>query len=175
MILKENQRINVVVRGLVFSGDHLLVTQWICEEKSYAFPIGGRVEFDEPVVESLRREVREELGAEITRYRLLYFAESMYESGGTDCHEYGWYFHAEIDREVCRVGEVIPNPDGPDLVIHYLKVDGDGLGNFWPLFLREYLPADFAGGFAQNPRYIFSRNIDGHDSAEIREMGWTFP
>jgi hypothetical protein len=47
MILKENQRVNAVVRGLIFNDDHLLVTQW--RDDGVAFPIGGRVEFGEPL------------------------------------------------------------------------------------------------------------------------------
>ena len=58
VILKEKQRVNIVVRGLAFLDGHLLVTQW--RDNGAAFPIGGRVEFGEPIVESLRREVREE-------------------------------------------------------------------------------------------------------------------
>ena len=63
MILQENQRVNAVVRGLIFSDDHLLVTQW--RDDGVAFPIGGRVEFGEPLVESLHREVLEEVGVRV--------------------------------------------------------------------------------------------------------------
>ena len=156
MILGENQRVNVVVRGLIFNHDHLLVTQW--RDDGVAFPIGGRVEFGEPLVESLVREVHEETGARVTTYRLVYFAENIFSPReGIDYHEYGWYFWVETDRQVCGLDEIIPNPDHPDLVIRYLALDEEGMSNFWPAFLPRYLPADWAQGFAQNPRYIFCR------------------
>jgi 8-oxo-dGTP pyrophosphatase MutT (NUDIX family) len=73
MILQENQRVNSVVRALIFNHDHLhapgylLATQWRGADRA-AFPIGGRVEFGEPLVEALRREVREETGAQVIRW-----------------------------------------------------------------------------------------------------------
>jgi 8-oxo-dGTP pyrophosphatase MutT (NUDIX family) len=156
MILAENQRVNVVVRGLIINDDHLLVTQW--RDDGVAFPIGGRVEFGEPLVESLRREVHEETGARVTDYRLVYFAENLFANDrGTQFHEYGWYFWVETDHRVCGLNEIIPNPDHPDLLIRYLALDEESLSNFWPPFLPRYLPADWAQGFAQNPRYIYCR------------------
>jgi len=167
MILQDNQRVNVVVRGLIFQGDHLLVTQW---RDGVAFPIGGRVEFGEPLIETLHREVREETGAEITAYRLVYFAENIFTGDdGLHYHEYGWYFWVEADRPVCRLDEIIPNPDHPDLTIRYLPLSEEGLRNFWPSFLRHYLPADWPQRFAGTPRYLHSRDIGGGE-AEVREL-----
>lgn len=172
VILKENQRVNVVVRGLAFVDSHLLVTQW--RDNGAAFPIGGRVEFGEPIVESLRREVREETGAEITSYRLVYVAENLFTTQrGVEYHEYGWYFWVTLDRQACGLDEIIPNPDHPDLVIRYLAVDEKGLENFWPRFLGRYLPADWPQGFASSPRYIYSRQkADGE--VEVHELEGLF-
>lgn len=172
MILQENQRVNAVVRGLMFQDDHLLVTEW--RPSAVSFPIGGRVEFGEPLVEALRREVQEETGAGITAYRLVYFAENLFTTqAGVRYHEYGWYFWVEADRQVCGLGETIPNPDHPDLIIRHLSVDEAGLANFWPSFLRRYLPLDWAQGFARNPRYIHSRQADNGE-VELHELAGLF-
>lgn len=174
MILRDNQRVNAVVRALIFHDDHLLATQWQQRDERVAFPIGGRVEFGEPLVNSLRREVREETGAEITDHRLVYFAENLFTTqAGVQYHEYGWYFLVEVDRQVCGLDETIPNPDHPDLIIRYLAVDEEHLSNFWPHFLRRYLPADWAQGFARNPRYIYSRE-DLTGEVEAQELGGLF-
>ncbi len=37
MILRGDQRINVVVRALMFQGDHLLVTQWRDTKEALAY------------------------------------------------------------------------------------------------------------------------------------------
>ncbi len=172
MILRGNQRANVVVRALIFRDDHLLVTQW--RTGGIAFPIGGRVEFGEPLIETLHREVREETGAEIIAHRLVYFAENIFTGDdGFHYHEYGWYFWVEADRPVCRLDEIIPNPDHPDLTIRYLPLSEEGLHNFWPTFLRHYLPADWSERFAGTPRYLHSRDGLG-DQVEVRELAGLF-
>jgi 8-oxo-dGTP pyrophosphatase MutT (NUDIX family) len=172
MILQEGQRVNVVVRGLIFNDDHLLLTQW--RDDGVAFPIGGRVEFGEPLVETLRREVQEETGTQVTAFRLVYFAENLFttEKGG-QFHEYGWYFRVEVDRPVCALNETIPNPDHPDLVIRYLALDKIGSVTFWPPFLPRYLPSDWAQGFIQNPRYIYCRQNQA-STIEVQELAGLF-
>ena len=112
MILQENQRVNIVVRGLIFRDGQLLVTQW--RSSGDSFLIGGRVEFGEPLLAALAREVQEETGASIRVNRLLYFGENVFSNArGIHYHEYGWYFLVEPDRPICGPDEIIPNPDHP--------------------------------------------------------------
>jgi 8-oxo-dGTP pyrophosphatase MutT (NUDIX family) len=172
MILQDGQRVNAVVRGLIFNHEHLLVTQW--RDDGVAFPIGGRVEFGEPLVESLRREVCEETGAKVTTCRLVYFAENLFTTeNGVDFHEYGWYFWVKVDHAVCGLEETIPNPDHSDLIIRYLPLDELGSASFWPPFLPRFLPSDWADGFIQNPRYIFCRQSQASE-LEVRELAGLF-
>jgi 8-oxo-dGTP pyrophosphatase MutT (NUDIX family) len=174
MILQDDQKVNVVVRAMIFRGDHLLVTRWRDVKKGATFLIGGRVDFGESIVDTLKREVREETGAEVTDYRLVYFSENIFNAeDGIEYHEYGWYFLVEVDREICGIDDVIDNPDSPALEIHYLKLGVDGLEDFWPAFMREYLPRDFADVFAGCPRYLYSREVDG-GGVEVRELDGIF-
>jgi len=81
----------------------------------------------------------------------------------------GWYFWVEPDREICGLDEVIANPDHPDLIIRYLKVDDLPNYEIWPRFLRRYLPDDLKQGFSQNPRHIHNRE-NGAGSSIPREV-----
>lgn len=169
MILHDNQRINIVVRALIFRQGQLLLTQW--RQTGDTFLIGGRVEFGEPLVDALRREVREETGAEVASSRLVYFGECVFTTDkGIPYHEFGWYFEVVPDRPIGELGQVMPNPDHPDLVIRYLPLDEQTLSQFWPRFLRQYLVADLAAGFSQNPRYVYSYE-NGAGQVDIREYG----
>ena len=172
MILQENQAVNVVVRGIIFKEDHLLVTQW--RNDGVIFGIGGRVDFGESVVDALHREVREETGVEIKLNKLLYFNEQTFVSDrGVHYHELGWYFWVEPDGEICGLDEVIANPDHRDLIIRYLNVGEMPNHEVWPRFLRHYLPADFKRGFSQNPRHIHNRD-NGTTFKMMREVAGLF-
>jgi ADP-ribose pyrophosphatase YjhB (NUDIX family) len=172
MILRENQRVNVVVRALIVEDGRLLVTQW--RHRDVCFAIGGRVEFGEPLIRSLQCEVQEETGAAITDYRLVYLAENIFTSSANVAyHEYGWYFRVELDRRACGLDEIIPNPDHPDLIIRYIALDEEHLAPFWPRFIRRYLPADWSARFIQNPRYIYNRETSTGE-VEIQELEGLF-
>ncbi len=53
---------------------------------------GGRAELLEPAEATLRREMREELGAEIAVERLLWVVENFFEHAGKSYHELALYF-----------------------------------------------------------------------------------
>lgn len=57
----------------------------------WALP-GGRAEVRESAEETLRREMREELGAEVRVERLLWVVENFFDHGGYAHHELGFYF-----------------------------------------------------------------------------------
>ena len=57
----------------------------------WALP-GGRAELLEPSPETLRREMLEEIGVDVTVDRLLWLAENFFEYGPRSFHEVGFYF-----------------------------------------------------------------------------------
>jgi 8-oxo-dGTP pyrophosphatase MutT (NUDIX family) len=57
----------------------------------WALP-GGRAELLEPSPETLVREMREEIGVDVTVERLLWLAENFFEYGPRSFHEIGFYF-----------------------------------------------------------------------------------
>jgi 8-oxo-dGTP pyrophosphatase MutT (NUDIX family) len=62
----------------------------------YARTLGGAIEFGEHSADALRREIREELGAEIAKPRLLGVLENIFSIEGIDRHELVFVYDAEF-------------------------------------------------------------------------------
>ena len=57
-------KFHYIVRGIIRDGDHVL----LCKQKdgNYTFLLGGHIDFGEAAKGALAREIKEEIGAEIT-------------------------------------------------------------------------------------------------------------
>ena len=66
------------------------------EDRSFAFP-GGHVAFGENNAQTLAREFKEELGAEITVGDLKWVAEVFFPWGNKPCHQICLYYLVTID------------------------------------------------------------------------------
>lgn len=66
-------------------------------DRPYYVPPGGGVEFGEHSSDAIRREVREELGAEINRPQLLSVLESVFSYNGLDEHEIVFVYSADFE------------------------------------------------------------------------------
>lgn len=60
-------------------------------EDFWTFP-GGRAEFGETAEQTLKREMREEIGVEVEVVRLLWFVENFFSYAGQHYHEIALYF-----------------------------------------------------------------------------------
>lgn len=78
----------------------LLQEFWHEHDQQYFFrPPGGGIELGERSVDAVRREMREELGAEIFEPRLVRVLENIFEYGGETKHEIVFLFRARITDE----------------------------------------------------------------------------
>ena len=79
-------------------GDSILVSFAIDPRTGgrYARTLGGAVEFGERAEDALRREIREELGADIVNPRLLGVLENIFTLDGIDRHEIVFVFDAQF-------------------------------------------------------------------------------
>ena len=160
MIKRDDQIVNICIRGVIIEDGELIVTEWL--DKSWAFLIGGRVDFGEPLMTALHREIREELDTAVTVEKLLYFHQNVFANAeGREHHEYGYYFLVHTDKTICPDGP-IPNPDSKRLIIRRYTIDSTQMDNIWPPFLREYLPRDLADNYQACPRFLYSNGVNGN-------------
>jgi ADP-ribose pyrophosphatase YjhB (NUDIX family) len=85
-----NNRFNCRVVGVAVHENSVLLHQ-AEGDQFWAFP-GGRAEFGEPAEQTLRREMKEELGTEVEVVRLLWFVENFFTYANMQYHEIALYF-----------------------------------------------------------------------------------
>jgi 8-oxo-dGTP pyrophosphatase MutT (NUDIX family) len=94
-------------------GDETLVFEARDETRDLTFyrPLGGGIEFGERSDDAVRRELQEEIGAELDELRLLTILESLFEFEGKASHEIVFVYEATFadpdlyDRETFVVSE----------------------------------------------------------------------
>ena len=94
-------------------GDAVLVFEARDETRdlTYYRPLGGGIEFGERSDDAVRRELREEIGAELDELRLLTVLENLFELEGRASHEIVFVYEATFadpdlyDRETFVVTE----------------------------------------------------------------------
>ena len=92
------QRIRPIAIAIVRNGDQILVQHGFDSRKNQSFyrPPGGGIDFGEPASESLAREFREELGAELCNVQLLRVVENIFLLEGKTGHEVVFVFEADF-------------------------------------------------------------------------------
>jgi 8-oxo-dGTP pyrophosphatase MutT (NUDIX family) len=98
LLLKTNSGIfSYRVAGVLIRDGKVLVQHEI-GDTSYAFP-GGHLSFGESSEETLKREYKEEMGADITTERLLWIQENFWKWGTNDCHQLCLYYLIKLCDE----------------------------------------------------------------------------
>ena len=113
------------------------------DEIDYWFLPGGRGQLLEPSEEALRREMREELGAEVRVERLLWVAENFFRLGAENYHEICFYYLVKFsDGATILKSDGIPTfEEGFEFSNRWHDLAGlDGL-KLVPPFLKKALRA----------------------------------
>lgn len=124
------RRFNFRVAGLGFRDGHVLVHR-ATHEAFWTFP-GGRAEIGETSVETLTREMMEELGVAVTVGRMLWTVENFFRYEQLDYHEIGFYYLMEIPQTF---------PFHTEEIVHRLKDGRNDLEFRWAKATTQALRA----------------------------------
>ena len=101
--------IRVMAICLFRRGDEILVTEGLdtVNNQRYARPLGGGVELGETSEQTIIREIREEIGAEVRELRLLGVLENLFELEGRQQHEVVFVYDGQFaDRALYEQAEI---------------------------------------------------------------------
>jgi ADP-ribose pyrophosphatase YjhB (NUDIX family) len=120
-------RIRVISICLFTRGREILVFQGYDTVKGshYYRPLGGGVEPGEHAVDALRREIREELGQEITNIRQLEVLENIFTVDGRAGHEIAFVYHARFADPTVYTQETLTahEDNGDTLDVYWRDID----------------------------------------------------
>ncbi len=106
---------------------------------------GGRGEFLEASADTLRREMREELGCTVQVERLVWVAENFFEDDGRSFHELGFYYQMALppDSPLCQSDGPFARREltGEPLIFRWFPLAEVGRLPLYPTFLRSGLQA----------------------------------
>jgi len=138
------QRIRPIAVAAIRRGDDILAIEFRDPTRDLTFcrPLGGGIEFGESSEDALRREFREEIGAELARVTLLGVLESRFVGFGRQGHEIVFVFDADLvdaslyERDI--VG-IVADDDTATAAWHPLRRFDDGTIPLYPDGLRDLL------------------------------------
>lgn len=131
------------VAGICVQDGKVLLQTTTGEDRSFAFP-GGHVAFGETNAQTLIREFREEMGAEIIVGELKWVAEVFFPWGNKPCHQICLYYAVEIQNsEVPRAGKFFGKEhlEGRsfDLEFHWVPLEYAEEMELYPTNAKELL------------------------------------
>jgi ADP-ribose pyrophosphatase YjhB (NUDIX family) len=94
------------------------------KQQRFYRPLGGGIEFGERAEEAARREIREELGAEIDGLKLLGTFENIFTYLGQPGHELVWLYEARFtDPAFYAEDVIIADEGGAKFEVHWVPLD----------------------------------------------------
>ena len=94
------------------------------KQQRFYRPLGGGIEFGERAEDAARREIREELGAEIDGLKLLGVFENIFTYLGQPGHELVWLYEARFTDPALYSRDVIEaDESGARFEVHWVRPD----------------------------------------------------
>jgi ADP-ribose pyrophosphatase YjhB (NUDIX family) len=127
------------VAGIAIQDGHVLLHR--AERDDFWSLPGGRGELLEPSAESLRREMREEMGIEVEVERLVWVVENFFQDKGIAHHELGLYYLMRLPRPYDLEASFYGQEENLRLVFRWFPLEGLEEVRLYPTFLRRGLQA----------------------------------
>lgn len=135
----EDYKLNIRAGGVIIHNNKVLTHKSINKDH-YALP-GGRIEVGENSKETIRREIREELGKEIEVQDYLATVENFFIMNDKKYHELYFLYQIEFkNEEDKKITETMKNLEGKDY-LHYEWIDLKDIDqyNLLPACLKDVL------------------------------------
>lgn len=138
----EGYKLNVRAAGVIIHNDKILVHRNVKSEH-YAL-VGGRVEIGENSADTIKREIKEELGKDIEITGYISTIENFFEMKGSKYHEIMFVYRVEfVDEKDKIIEDTLENIEGKDyLKYEWLELDKIEKYPLWPKAIQEVLKED---------------------------------
>ena len=160
--------LNLIARAvIVHDGKFLLTVLDDGKRAPFHNLLGGHMKLGEPMIDSVVREVREEVGLDVAPVKLLYLMENYWARQGSKLHEIGYYFLCHPIRPVD--GDLLSQltPDREELIAPELLTPEELMeANFQPEPLKKFLVQDLATKWANCPRLIVHNELPEQSQAK---------
>lgn len=135
----EDYKLNVRAAGVIIHNNKVLVHKNVNSDH-YAL-VGGRIEIGENSVDTIKREIKEELGKDIEITGYISTIENFFEMKGSKYHEIMFVHKVEfVDEKDKELEYTLENIEGKDyLKYEWLELDKIEQYPLWPKAIREVL------------------------------------
>lgn len=154
VIKKEGMRFNYRNVGIVIKDNKVLLHKPEGYE-FWALP-GGRCEFFETSIETLKREFWEELGEEVTVEKLVWVVENFFKIGNDKYHEISMYYIVKFcdESEIYRYKEIKGIEQDKKLIFKWFHIDEIEKLPIQPTFIKDELKC-----ISDNIKHIIHKEI----------------
>lgn len=133
----ENERFNVRSAAIIRHQDNYLISKR--NDKDYYSILGGRINFGEDSKAAVLREIREEIGWDLSDAKLVRIIENFFSySDGTKFHEYLFVYLINVSEEYFKKGDFI-NLENPNMHMLWYKKEDYLKLNIKPLVIKGVL------------------------------------
>lgn len=139
---KSQSHIRPVALAVIRDGPRLLVRRYTAPNGDHYYrPLGGRIEFGERAEQAVKREIMEEIEAEIEQVRNLTTIENIFERDGETGHQIEFLFEAKLVDRSLYGAELIHGMESSGKRIEAVWIDLTQPldGPLYPVCLRDLL------------------------------------